>query len=134
MSWKLFDGEGFFWISCLHLCWRASADICCQLRHDACLLRAVRFGWLLGVADRLLSKPGGDRRCLEPESVEFFFCNVVLRAPAVPLVPAMLAIFLLIFAAMKARGEVRPWLTGFSGEKVSRIGVACLSALRMQQG
>ena len=29
---------------------------------------------------------------------------------------------------------MHPYLTGFSGETVTRIGVACLSAVRKQQG
>ena len=37
-------------------------------------------------------------------------------------------------ARQRRRGEVRPCLAGFSGETVTRIGVACLPALRKQQG
>ena len=75
VSWLLDAGGGPFGFH-VSICAGASADICCQLRHDACLLRAVRFGWLLGVADRLLSKPGGDGRCLELAGMGFLSCRV----------------------------------------------------------
>ena len=44
------------------------------------LLHTVGFGWLLGVAYHLLSKPADDTRCLEVVCLVFHFCVRFLRS------------------------------------------------------
>ena len=67
VSWLLFVGGLFeFRVSVLDGFLLTFADRCGTLQ---CLLRIVGFGCLLGVVDRLLSRPESDRRCLEPEGL-----------------------------------------------------------------
>ena len=71
MSWQLHDEEGLLEF-CAFICagwiWLTIADRCGMLQ---CLLRIVRLTLLLGVVDGPLSKPEGDRQCLEPEGLDF---------------------------------------------------------------
>ena len=47
-----------------------------------CPLRVVGFGWLLGVADHVLSGPRDDTRCLEPVGlgISLLSCERFLRS------------------------------------------------------
>ena len=87
------------------------ADRCGTLQ---CLLRIVGFGYPLGVADHLLSRPGDDTRCLDRAGPGFLFSSVRFCDPK--------QLMLRLLGLTHSQSRASSWDSS-GGEKISRSGL-----------